>query len=537
MRNDLGVHSNVGVMSEQKAAMDPVRGYEERLAALLQQCAEDFQARPDAFLWNCRRCLECVAYAQLSSQQQNYQPGSREGELSNFAGKLPRKLQDEWRFIVGKSNLAVHVTGPGLGDHSEDVRTCKEQLDKIVRWYFDPDGTRADKIPTGIADSLDQLRRGGIPRLDLHRELEAKQQEIEHHLQRQFQQEREVLLRQLRDFQEQGTRVSSLEASLREERARAKRLEQEILARDGELKDARERLAEREPPQNSTPTPPPAVIFAPGSQASPKKRIWVRRVLVAAGAAFALLFLFLGTRSGSDTSGRSAPAPSVAPVSSQVSPQVSETVVQQEPPSPPVPPSAVLSIGPRAPLQCPPDMIRIERTKHLVTLPTRSWAHNPTTRPGWVEAAPFCIDAKLVSISEYNGCKECSKHEVPRRPSKQPILSRTHEEASRFCHAMRGGRLPTVTEREIAARVRGLEIHNRTGEWSEEPFPAPVFQLGAVLEQCKEKPERCFMVFAPQVEHIPDGDTSALALDPGWNRELGSARRADIGFRCVFTGT
>lgn len=520
-------------MGEQTAAMDPVQGYEERLEALLQQCAEDFQTRPDAFLWNCRRCLECVAYAQLSSQQQNYQPGSREGELSNFAGKLPRKLQDEWRFVVGKSNLAVHVTGPVVGDLFEDARTCKEQLDKIVRWYFDPDNTRADRLPPGIASSLDQLRRGGVPKLDLPRELEAKQREIEQQLQRQFQQEREVLLHQLRDAQVQGTRAGTLEASLLEERTRRAQLERNILTLDDELRVAREKLAEREPMQSSTPTPPPAVIFAAkNSRKFFDKRDWIRRGLVATGGlALVLLFLFFQASS----SRGSAPALSVAPVVSGAVLQASVTVAQQEP-SPALPsPSAAVSDQPQVPLQCPEGMIRIGKNKHHVVPPTRSWTRNSPSPSGGaeVDVEPFCIDPKLVSSSEYRG----SQSGVSRRSSSQPILSRTHEEASRFCRTVRRGRLPTVAERELAIHVKGLEIHNRTGEWSEDAFPASVFQLGPVQEQCKGKPERCFMLFAPQVEHIPDGDTSAQALDPGWNRELGSARRADIGFRCVFTGT
>lgn len=528
-------------MSEQSAPADPVRGYEERLAALLRQCSEDFQVRPDAFLWNCRRCLECVAYAQLSSQQQNYQPGTREGELSNFAGKLPRKLQAEWRFVVEKSNLAVHVQGPGAGEPSEDARTCKDHLDKIVRWYFDPDEMRVDTLPPGIAGPLEQLRNGGVPKLDLHRELEAKQQEIEHRLQRQFQQEREVLLRQLRDSQEQGTRASSLDALLREERTQRERLEQEILKQNNQLREAREQLAERERPLNSTPTPPPLVLVSGGSQKPPGGRSWGRGLVVMGGSLLAVLVLFFLARLREEPTLASTPVPLARSLPPSVSTQVSASVVvtEQEFSAPLAPPSARMVASSQPSLQCPPGMIRIEKTRHRVAIPPRSWAHRPTGPTEWIDVNPFCIDTSLVSISEYNGCPskgDCNGQRQG-KTTMQPVLSRTHEEAARFCRDVRKGQLPTVMQREVAHRVKALEIHNRTGEWSSEPFPAPIFRLGPVQETCKNKSEQCFMIFAPQVERIPDGDTSSQALDQGWNRDWGSARRADVGFRCVFTGS
>lgn len=513
--------------------------YEERLTLLLKQCTEDFQGRPDAFLWNCRRCLECIIHARQTQENPKHQPGKNEGEVVGFAGKLPRGLQAEWRFLVEKSNLAVHVQGPGAGDPSGDALTCKEHLDKIVRWYFDPESSAADKLPPQVLKSLECLRAGGTR----PRDPDSEQQEAQRKLAA-SEAKIDQLQQQLAELRGQAARAGVLESALQTERTRGAQLTAELANKERELLDARAFQAS----SRFTPTPPP--VTHPTRPATQVR--WVPHrtglVFLLAVAALAVGWKLQAKTPYIDPSRlldgappRSSvqPPPATFPATQALGAMTAESPASsssssswQVIPTPSGTPERT----------CPDGMLRVAPRSIRLSLPQRNWVPRTARAPDAIDVEPFCIDRDLVSVGEFadcvrNGwCKDSSAEQKgcgKDGPPSHPALCRTQQEAELFCRKMRHGQLPSVVQREAASRLN-LHIYNRTGEWSQDPFPSPVFGIGAIQENCKGRGAgRCYMIHAQQVQNIPSNDPSSEALNVGWNRDLGSTRRGDVGFRCV----
>ena len=535
---------------------EKVRAYGDRLGVLLRQCIEDFPSRPDAFLWNCRRCLECIAYAGYTSKNEGFQPGSNEGEVANYAKVLPKELRDEWNFVLGKSNYGVHTQGTFPIEYEKAARPCTEHLCRIATWFYEQSGSWSGGLPAGVRDDLATLRSGHWP---VPRNYEAELQARTHAFNREsaqltariaeLEQQQKVeariwleegarLRQQSHDHQATRDRALELERSLQDAHAERVRVETNLYTAESKLRELKARLEEQEQLRRAalewTPTPAPSVLSQTQFEhtSSPSRRWWW---MVPAMAVLVMAASWVTSRESARAELASAPVASQV-VSAVIPPSM---VLASEPAAPPTP--APVAVSP--PLSCPPTMSLV--TERMVNLPQphrRLWPSGPEVlAPSKV--ASFCIDKDLVATTDYQACADQGQCVRPDRPTndacswtwtkKRPLLCMTHDEADGFCRQMRGGRLPTVLEREAAQHLTPpLAVHNRTGEWAADLFPAAAFGRGPVLTPCK-KGSPCAMIFAPLVSSVPSGAPDAAALDGGWNRDVVTERRPDLGFRCV----
>lgn len=547
--------------SKTEGADRKIRAYVERLDALLQQCVQDLPERPDAFLWNCRRCLECIAYAWNTSKNEGFQPGNdnkKEESLLDFSRHLPKELREEWQFVLGKGNLGVHIQST-LTDYEKATRSCPEQLDNLVTWFFEQSGLWDGAPPPTVRISLDSLRQGHFPR---RRDHEAELRELKEQHDSETRQQHELIasLAQQRDeLTESLARAEATSATLRQQareheaardqliaqeralieaRQRNERLELELRALEREKRERWSRLDPHERAgqasgASSTPTPSPvvqnAVLPASTSPREPPRRWW----LPAAGLALAAVAF--AARSTLVTAQEPTPTPPGPVALAEVPPPPSASSTPPDPaPSASVPPAP-------HPLGCPARMVLVPAGTVTLPTPPVGW-HLSTKVPGPTPVASFCIDSKLFTTKDYEACVkrgECDPLS-PRTsavcPGKsrneRPLVCTTQTEAEQFCQRARGGRLPTVLERQAAHRYESaLHPENRTAEWSSDLFPV---SFAATPEgSCKGGKGPCEMMFAPKVEVVAADDPGAKALDPGWNRNPVETHRADVGFRCV----
>lgn len=542
-----------------------IQWYGDRLCVLLRQCSEDFQQRPDAFLWGCRRCLECISYSFHTLKTPGFQPGNNEGEVANFAKNLPGDLRPAWRFVLETSNLAVHVQGPQQSeDHKESAQTCRGHLNKLVRWFFQNTDIWEGHLPEDAAESLKRLLDGGTPSRNHEQEIKEAEARVRAEFAEKIQQEREDVLqirRELRSAQDTVCRLEQalgqaqseqervkiearqaeaqqreLRSQLAEQAGKARaergRLEEELRRAERHQRELRSQLTEQERQTSPTPTPPP--VSPPSVPSNSTDRAPARRWPLALAVVLSLLITGFGVWQKTTFSASTTVLPPLG---------------SSQPPAPDVPqekpPQAQMAAPSAKPLvlSCPPSMLLVPESTVDLRQPHRPYWPSPLGQMPTATVAPFCIDKDLVKTTDYQACADRGLCSLPSRPPsdacswtwrrEHPLLCMKHEEAEQFCQKMRGGRLPTVLERQAAhGPSSSIKIHNRTGEWASDLFPAAAFHRGPPLTACK-KGSPCFMLFAPLVTDVPAGAADANALDQGWNRDLGTERRADLAFRCV----
>lgn len=523
--------------------------YARLLAGYLQQCAEDLERRPDACLWNCRRCLESILCLCQTQANPDFQPGADPGALENFARTLPGTYRGAWTTVLVAGNFGVHVHSQEQEQKEDDFssRALKAagELVYIAEWFFYKSEKWEGDPPAGVRENLERLKAGkAIPVRDYERELEGLKARLElasAHADRHGAEAAEVAGRLKREQEERLLVAGQLDASRRDAEVAASDASRRVHALEIQLRERDlEVEALRAAPHTlaGAPMTPPAP--APSSRpqisetATPARRVvWVLVPL-------ALCFLggvgVLAMRSASAPVPNSPTPEAIRPLGGGLSVAAPDQQATSSPPASPSPPPS--QAASRA---CPPGTIRVAGGNATPKQPKRPGWPAPLGATVAAAVGTFCMDKELVSLGDYLACVgQLRCPSLPKSPNDacawtgrrdHPALCLAHEEAATFCREMRQARLPSVHEWELVAAsgiVSQLRTHNRTGEWASEPFPAPAFNRGSAEKSCKSKGEQCFMIFAPLV-----GVGEPSALDPGWNRDLGVERRADVGFRCV----
>jgi formylglycine-generating enzyme required for sulfatase activity len=490
-----------------------VQGYVDQLAVFFRQAAEDIHDRPDAFLWNARRCLECVAHAWLQHRSANHRIDPAKDQIEQFFAQIrstDRAIFSHMNFIRENANMAVHVQE---NVPSFDIEFCRDHLFKIIDWFFNESGVSCTE-PASIQASRQELRRSPASKEAQHKAQEAAAQKQREDIAR-LQQERERAQAQSQDA----------EARYRQLLAEREQWERQRRELDAECRALKDRLAVQ---PNFSPTPPPVAVVP---LVAPHRRSWPRAV---AGVGGLGVFVVLGLGAMSATE-RRAPSPG-------------ETVVPSESLS--VTPSALLSVSvsipqPSAsvtgatPQPSQPPARRTECPAGMIAMgPLSALQVPPPKRPNWptaegpprpVSVEQFCVDQTPVRSLAYGKCIQeqgCSKPKSVhpkgcnwdwKKPTTLNCLTRS--EASQFC-AWRGAKVPTVVQWEVAQKSGKIQMDGRTGEWASENFPAPVFHRGPAKKDTG-------MIFARERS---DG------MDEGWNQaplEGPLAQRADVSFRCA----
>lgn len=520
----------------------------------------------------CRETLYWIAVFCLSGGDSSELGGV--DPVAEFERQADFRFFNEWKAV---KSILDRAKDPDFRATEKEIETCLENINLIISWFFVSSGM-LDRVNKSAISShvflIEQRRNDAWKRL-IHilnvtrEELRQHKQSSKQLLQQIQDQVRpyEVKISSLRDqissqasrIQEQDNRLQRAreeneesakiaEANQRELRETQKRLEGEkaqvsslvsqLEEQRNKLQEAQEKLREQalrsqiaappSAPATTSPTPP-TTTPPPVAAVSPKQPLPTRpRVAWWIGGVAALGLVVVAIQ----TAQRKAPREEegLLPVESGA-PE----------PSLPVPPPASVSGSapnpPATPLVCPAGMELFRKRSHRLVQPERpGWpAALKATTPEQVE--DFCIQKRMVAVDDYEQCVKrgiCTplkthKEEACWWDNKlgKPVLCRTHAEASAYCNSQ-NWTLPSVLQLEVAHKARALHTFSQTGEWSREAFPAPVFQRGPAIKDCKKPGQTCFMIHALEVdEKIHKG------LEIGWNRDVGEVRRADIGFRCV----